>query len=415
MPLFVAGLSEAADVQWRVRRGSHALPRQFALPRTYPLAAQFDRDLMTHSKLRRKIAWEAARLLYAREESEYFQAKRKASRRIASGWIRPADLPSNAEIRDEVRVMARLIEGQQGHSDRLEEMRIRALWWMEQLQMFHPRLIGSVLTGHVRDGSDVDIHVFSGNPSAVASRVEQTGMACELERKRVVKNGENRVFSHVHIRDRYPIELTVYPPALLGHRFRSSIDGKAIPRATISELKRLIALEGGRDEATVDRQVQQMDSPVDRWQVYAALLMPLERVRQNPQYHPEGDALYHSLQVFQLARDAMPYDEEFLLAALLHDVGKAIDPADHVAAGLEALAGFITARTHWLIEHHMWGHGLRDGTLGARRRRRLVQHPWYEDLLELSSCDVDGRQRGVMVDEVDDALEYIRGLETMFD
>ncbi|WP_153558420.1 HD domain-containing protein [Roseimaritima sediminicola] len=370
---------------------------------------------MTHSKLRRKIAWEAARLLYAREESEYFQAKRKASRRIASGWIRPADLPSNAEIRDEVRVMARLIEGQQGHSDRLEEMRIRALWWMEQLQMFHPRLIGSVLTGHVRDGSDVDIHVFSGNPSAVASRVEQTGMACELERKRVVKNGENRVFSHVHIRDRYPIELTVYPPALLGHRFRSSIDGKAIPRATISELKRLIALEGGRDEATVDRQVQQMDSPVDRWQVYAALLMPLERVRQNPQYHPEGDALYHSLQVFQLARDAMPYDEEFLLAALLHDVGKAIDPADHVAAGLEALAGFITARTHWLIEHHMWGHGLRDGTLGARRRRRLVQHPWYEDLLELSSCDVDGRQRGVMVDEVDDALEYIRGLETMFD
>jgi len=45
--------------------------------------------------------------------------------------------------------------------------------------------------------------------------------------------------------------------------------------------------------------------------------------------------------VFDLARDQLPYDEEFLLAALLHDVGKGIDPHDHVAAGLEALAEHI--------------------------------------------------------------------------
>ena len=48
--------------------------------------------------------------------------------------------------------------------------------------------------------------------------------------------------------------------------------------------------------------------------------------------------------VFALARDELPYDEEFLLAALLHDVGKAIARQDHVAAGLDALDGFITAR-----------------------------------------------------------------------
>ena len=75
--------------------------------------------------------------------------------------------------------------------------------------------------------------------------------------------------------------------------------------------------------------VIEAESRVDRFQIYQMLLLPLERVKQSPKYHPEGDTLYHSLQVFDLARDELPYDEEFLLAALLHDVGKGLDPANH--------------------------------------------------------------------------------------
>src|SRR5205814_1382170 len=92
---------------------------------------------------------------------------------------------------------------------------------------------------------------------------------------------------------------------------------------------------------------------VDRFAIYKMKLAPLEAVKQNPKWHPEGDALYHSLQVFAQAREARPYDEEFLLAALLHDVGKGIDPHNHVAAALEALRGTLTPRAEWLIEHHM--------------------------------------------------------------
>ena len=77
------------------------------------------------------------------------------------------------------------------------------------------------------------------------------------------------------------------------------------------------------------------------------------------------------LQVFHLARDAHPYDEEFLLAALLHDVGKAIDLQDHVTAGIEALRGTVTERTLWLIEHHMDLLGSRERSLPPRLRREL--------------------------------------------
>ena len=131
-------------------------------------------------------------------------------------------------------------------------------------------------------------------------------------------------------------------------------------------------------------------------------------MKQSDRYHPEGDALYHSLQVFELARAARPYDEEFMLAALLHDVGKAIDPNDHVGAALEALQGAITERTAFLIAHHMDAHAARAGTLGARAKRRLSDSENYEDLLLLSEVDQAGRKRGAVVCSVDEALDYIR-------
>jgi predicted HD phosphohydrolase len=143
-------------------------------------------------------------------------------------------------------------------------------------------------------------------------------------------------------------------------------------------------------------------------------LLPLENVKQSRKYHPEGDALYHSLQVYDLACDELPYDEEFLLAALLHDVGKAIDPRDHVMAALEALDGFITERTGWLIEHHMEAHAILDQTIGARAKRRLQQSENYDELILLSRCDRAGRQAGVEATELEEALDYLRSLGSSF-
>ncbi len=367
-------------------------------------------ERMSDGKLRQAIALEAARLMYEHVESEYFTAKRKAAKRLCRRGVKPEDLPSNAEIREQVQLFARLHEGDR-RTRHLRDMRLEALRLMRILRPFRPRLIGSVMTGHVRKGSDIDLHVFCDSPGLVADLLEQAGCQYDLERKQVVKHGESRIFTHIHVHDRFSFELTVYPEDKAHYVFRSSITGKAIERASIAELEEFLARE--YPDLKLDEEIAAAEeaSIADPYPVFRLLLLPLEKIKGSARYHPEGDVLYHSLQVFELARDARPYDVELLQAALLHDVGKGLDPANHVEAALEALDGLISERTHFLIEHHMNAHLYRAGTLGARLRRLLEASPDFEDLLLLEECDSKGRVSGAVVGTVDEALEYLRETE----
>ena len=166
-------------------------------------------------------------------------------------------------------------------------------------------------------------------------------------------------------------------------------------------------------DAEVVYQLQELESAAKgpdwkrRFVRYAELLRPLADVCQDPIRHPEGDALYHSLQVFSLAYDCLPYDEEFLTAALLHDVGKAIERRDHVAAGSRALEGLVSSRTLWLIENLQVAQDLARGTLGMRARRRLQASPDFDEVTLLAKCDREGRIRGVAVPDIEDAIEKL--------
>jgi hypothetical protein len=208
--------------------------------------------------------------------------------------------------------------------------------------------------------------------------------------------------------------------AVLGHRLRPGdlpSDHEVREQLIALHRTRNIAAESRdfereqQDEDPETLLVASMADHLDRFAIYKMRLEPLESVKQNSRYHPEGDALYHSLQVFQLARDVRPYDEEFLLAALLHDVGKSIDPQDHVAAGVEALRGSVTERTLWLIEHHMDLLAARDRPLNPRWKRELEASGYFEDLKLLRDLDDAGRVPGQPVESVDEVLAYLKGLE----
>lgn len=158
-----------------------------------------------------------------------------------------------------------------------------------------------------------------------------------------------------------------------------------------------------------------LDSPLAPEELFAALRLmiePLGKFRMNPQLHPECDALYHSLQVFELGRNELPYDEEFLLACLLHDVGLAIDPRHSVPAAVSALEGLVTDRTLFLIEQRPAAtHYLQTGVLS----RSLRKSPDCEELILLARCNRNGRVAGVQVCSLEEALDYVAGLETAWD
>lgn len=115
------------------------------------------------------------------------------------------------------------------------------------------------------------------------------------------------------------------------------------------------------------------------------LLNALDGIPQHPRHHPEGDALYHSLQVFEHATRASR-DPELWAAALLHDVGKAIDVRGHAEMGAELLTDVVSPRVVWLVRHHM-----HLAYHPHRTRRRFRNDPRLRDLERLRRWDLAGR------------------------
>jgi len=144
--------------------------------------------------LRRRVAREAAFLIYTSQEKEYKQAKLRAAKILGA-----RTLPSNREVAEELDAIA---EEQEGPSrlERLLRMRNEALEIMQCLEQYNPKLIGSVWRGTVHRSSDIDIIVFSSNTSEVMRKIQEKGFRIsKTEEVLITKRGSKQSSFHVSV------------------------------------------------------------------------------------------------------------------------------------------------------------------------------------------------------------------------
>jgi predicted HD phosphohydrolase len=99
------------------------------------------------------------------------------------------------------------------------------------------------------------------------------------------------------------------------------------------------------------------------------------------QGHLRVNRLQHSLQAATHAYND-GQDEEYVVAALLHDIGDFLAPYSHGEMVAAILRPFVSERICWIISHHglfqtyYYAHHF-GGDRNARDAYR--DHPWYED------------------------------------
>ena len=99
------------------------------------------------------------------------------------------------------------------------------------------------------------------------------------------------------------------------------------------------------------------------------------------------DRLTHCLQTATLAhRDGK--DEEYVVCALLHDIGDTLGTFNHADIAAAIVEPFVSEENHWMVKHHAIFQGYYFfHHLGMDRnlREQYRDHPCYEHTLEFVS------------------------------
>ncbi len=104
------------------------------------------------------------------------------------------------------------------------------------------------------------------------------------------------------------------------------------------------------------------------------------------------DRLTHSLQTATLALRG-GRGEDYVVAALLHDIGDTLAPNNHPEIGAAILRPYVSEELHWILQHHgifqgyyFWHH------IGMDRnaREKFRDHRWFDACAEF--CELYDQQ-----------------------
>ena len=191
---------------------------------------------------RQQLALEAARLMAEGGIRDYHLAKLKAAQRL--GIHDDASLPRNREIEDALREYQRLFLG----SDQAFEVRRRrdaAQHALEFFRHFEPRLVGATLDGTADGNSEVAVHLHCDDADAVPRWLDDHRIPAQSRSRhlRLDRQREGDFPVWIFSADDLSIDLTVLPADVIRQAPLSGIDGKPMQRASLAQLRALLAQE----------------------------------------------------------------------------------------------------------------------------------------------------------------------------
>jgi len=188
--------------------------------------------------LKRRVAREAATLLYFGAEKEYKQAKEKAAQAFGVHF-----LPSNIDVALELDKIAEENEGAK-RKERLIQMRKEALDVMHLIGGFCPILIGSVWRGTIKQGSDIDLAVYADEPEEIVKILEASGLrVLKTAWTTVNKKGATLESFHIYAETaaKHGLEIVVRSQEEAGKRRKCETFGDELKGLRIKELEKVLA------------------------------------------------------------------------------------------------------------------------------------------------------------------------------
>ena len=200
---------------------------------------------MSSANLTDEIAAAAARLV-VEEGMEYGPAKRRAARALGRASVRPAELPGNDRLEDEVREYLRLFcaDTQPGE---LAALRSIAALWMERLADFRPHLTGAVWRGTATRLNDIHIDLYCDDSKAAELALIDRRVDYEVGSRPGPRRGEPvNVLSLTQRSDELGASVGLHLSVLDHDDLRGALKpdaGGRSQRGDLNALRRLIASE----------------------------------------------------------------------------------------------------------------------------------------------------------------------------
>jgi predicted nucleotidyltransferase len=191
-----------------------------------------------YAQIRRKVAREAATLLYSGVEKEYKQAKLRAAETLGVHF-----LPTNLEVAVELDKIAEENEGV-ARQERLIQMRLEALKLMKILKKYNPILVGSVWRGTIYRDSDIDITLYHNEPKDILKLLKREKLnIMEKGWVTITKGGrmEKSFRILLELPTREKAEITVRSMAEYGAKERCEIYGDIVSGLNLRELEEVLS------------------------------------------------------------------------------------------------------------------------------------------------------------------------------